>query len=507
MKIKLLIFALIFVQFFPIYPAKRNCLSKALVKKYGSPCVKNVCTDNTLCHIFTNQNMCLLLRQIPKQLQNLPYGIYPCQITCYNTARLNYNKRFNYFPHAIFKPICAEQVAYLIKVFRELDLPFSLRSGGHCYGPGSLSNGYVLDLSNFDQIELDIKNQEAFIGAGALLGNVIQKLGRYNFAIPTGTCASVGSTGLALGGGLGLLSRQFGLTCDSIKSITMVNADSKIIEVTATNQYSDLFFALCGAGNGSYGVVLGIKFAMSFIPQATFVKLIFGWDPAQVPAIVQAWQAWVSTLPDTISTEMAFRSLNGTPRLSLVALKTGGEPFTEWEAPFIGFNPIISITNGNYLDCARQAASSYVQPFSKVRSKFIFSPLPDAAIEVIINYMNHLQAIHAPYLFYFEFGSGGGAILNGNSAYFPRSAFAWIFLFLYWNFEFQTPEALASINSIYDAIEPFTSPYSYANLVDYELGDTYLNAYYGTNVPRLIQIKNKYDPLNIFKWRQSIPLS
>lgn len=507
MNIRPFILFLILVQFFPVYSAKRNCLSKLLTKKYGSPCVKNVCTPNVLCHIYTNQNMCLLLSQIPQELRDLPYAVYPCQVTCYNTARLNYNKRFNYFPHAIIKPTCAKEVAYVIKIFRKYNLAFSIRSGGHCYGPGSLSNGYVLDLSNFNEIDIDIKNQKVFLGAGALLGEVIQKLGYYNFAIPTGTCASVGSTGLALGGGLGLLSRQYGLTSDNIESIIMVNADSEVIEVTATNQYSDLFFAMCGAGNGSYGVVLGIKFKMTYIPQATFVKLIFNWDTAVVPEIVQAWQNWVSTLPNNISTEMAFRSLNGTPRLSLVALKVGGEPFTEWEAPFSSFSPNVSITTGTYLDCARQAASSYVQPFSKARSKFIFSPLSNAAIQVIINYMNELQAQHAPYLFYLEFGAGGGAILNGNSAYFPRSAFAWMFFFLYWNYEFQTPEALASVNKIYDNIAPFTSPYSYANLVDYELGDTYLNAYYGTNVPRLIEIKDKYDPLNIFKWRQSIPTS
>ncbi|CAF1656856.1 unnamed protein product, partial [Didymodactylos carnosus] len=157
--------------------------------------------------------------------------------------------------------------------------------------------------------------------------------------------------------------------------------------------------------------------------------------------------------------------------------------------------------------CAQQAASSYTQPFSKARSKFIFTPLSNSAVDEIISYITQLQIQQAPYLFYLELGSGGGALLDGNSAYFPRMAFAWLFLFLYWDHQDQSAPALASINSIYNALEPFTSPYSYANLVDYELGNTYLNAYYGTNVPQLVQIKNKYDPLNIFKWQQSIPLT
>jgi len=450
--------------------------------------------------------MCLLTQEIPSELYDLPYAIYPTQLCAYNTARLNYNKRFNFFPHAIIRPECAEQVAYVISIFKKYNLEFSLKSGGHCYGPGSLSNGYILDLTNFRSIDLNVATQEVCIGAGAVLGEVIQKLGYYNFAIPTGTCASVGGIGLALGGGLGLLARHFGLTCDSIKSITMVNANSEIIEVTATNQYADLFYALCGAGNGSYGVVLGITFKMQYIPEATFVKLIFNWDPAQIPAIVQAWQSWITTLPNEITSELAFRYQNGQPRLSVVALKSSGGSFTEWQTPFGPFSPMVTVTTGTYLQCAQQAASSYTQPFSKARSKFIFAPLPNAAVAEIITYLDLLQAQQAPYLFYFELGSGGGALLNGNSAYFPRSAFAWIFFFLYWDHQDQTIEALASINSIYNALEPFTSPYSYANLVDYELGNTFLNVYYGTNVPQLVQIKNKYDPLNIFKWEQSIPL-
>jgi len=507
MKIKIILLTLMLGHIFTNYTVDRTCLSEAIVKKYGSPCVRNVCTSNPLCQIYTNQNMCLLTDQIPTELQNLCYAIYPTNFCAYNTARLNYNKRFNYFPHAIIQPECIEQVAYVISIFKKYNLPFSLRSGGHCYGPGSLSNGYVLDLTNFRAIDLDIENQTVFIGAGAVLGEVIQKLGNYNFAIPTGSCSSVGAIGLALGGGLGLLARQYGLTSDSIKSITMINANSEIIEATATNQYSDLFYALCGAGNGSYGVVLGMTFNMHYIPQATFVKLIFPWDTTLIPIIVQTWQTWITTLPNSITSELTFRVLNGYPRFSIAALKANGEPFTEWQAAFSSFSPMVSITTGTYLQCATQAASSYTQPFSKARSKFLFTPFSNAAIAVILNYINQLQIQQAHYLFYLELGSGGGALLNGNSAYFPRSAFAWLFLFLYWNFQDQTVAALNSINSIYNDLEPFTSPYSYANLVDYELGNTYLNAYYGTNVPLLVQIKNKYDPLNLFKWRQSIPLT
>lgn len=489
----------------------KNNLNEAIQKKYGCEnilpnCAKNICTTNTLCKIYSNQNMCFLDQSIPKELKNLSYIIYPTQVNLYNTARFNYNKRFNFFPHAIIKPETASQVAYVISIMRKYKFEFALRSGGHCFGPGSLSSGYIIDLSNFNSIIPNISKQEVFIGAGCLLGNVIQALGKINFAIPTGTCPSVGLTGLTLNGGIGFLLRAFGLSSDSIKSITMVDANSNIIEVTATNKYSNLFWALCGAGNGSFGVVIGFKFKMYQIPKATFVQLKFNWNTSIILDLFQTWQNWIQNIPTDISTELGFIYRAGELSIAINALRPNAKPFNQWTI-FKKFDPKINITSGTYLECAHKFASNFTQSFIKARSKFIFQPLSDTAIQTIINYFESLQSKKMPFLFFSTFGAGGGKLSQGDdSSFFARNAFLYNFQFVYWDFENQTSEALNTINQFYDAFAPFTSPYSYANLVDYELGDTFLNAYYGTHVNRLIRIKNQYDPLNIFKWKQSIPL-
>lgn len=469
------------------------------------------CSIDPLLQIYPNQNMCLLLGEIPSELQNLPYGMYPnCDI--YNTNRFNYNKRFNFFPHAIFTPETDDQVAYVFGILRKYNLKFSLRSGGHCYGPGSLSNGYVIDLRNFNNIDLNIARQEVVIGAGCKLGNIIEALGAADFALPTGTCVSVGITGLALGGGIGLLARQFGLTCDSIKDITLVTADGAIITADINN-YADLFWALRGAGGGSYGIVLRMTFKMHYVPQATLVQLTFPWNPSQIPLIFNAWQSWIATLPTSITSEVLFKYNSGPsslhqPTLTIDALKVGYEPFTEWEKVFLKFKPTVRLISGRYLDIATATASFYTQPFSKAKSKMLFEPLQNNAIQIIINFFETLRKSRVNYFVFFEIGSAfGGAISQGDTAYFPRNAFAWFFQFIYWQYGFEEAGALTTIKTIYDDLAPFTSPYSYANLIDYELGPDYLNAYYGDHVNRLVQVKNKYDPLNIFKWRQSIPLN
>lgn len=464
------------------------------------------CSTNPLEQIYPNQNQCVLLAETPVELRNLSYGIYP-NCDPYNTNRFNYNKRFNVFPHVIFTPETNEQVVFLLQTLKKYNLPFAVRSGGHCYGPGSLSDGYIIDLRNFNKIIPDIANQTVFIGSGNRLGQVIQTLGNINFAIPTGSCSSVGVAGLALGGGIGLLARQFGLTSDAIIEMTVVLADGSIVLLNKNN-YPDLFWALSGAGANSYGIVLGFTFKMQFVPEVSLVTLKWFIDSADVPAIFNSWQKWVTTLPTSISSEFNFRYQDGRSFIILQSLKVGAEPFTEWQPAFAKFNPnIVFNYHGNYLGAATRFASVYTFPFSKVRSKFIFKPLSRPGLQVIIDHFTQLQQTACEYIVIFEIGASiGGAISKGDSAYFPRKAFAWIFEFIYWNRENQTVGALNSANQVYRALAPFTSEFSYANLIDFELGPTYLHAYYGDHVERLIKIKNEFDPENIFNWRQGIPL-
>lgn len=368
-----------------------------------------------------------------------------------------------------------------------------------------MSSEYVIDLRNFNKIAPDLAKQEVVIGAGCRLGQVIQSLGALNYAIPTGTCPSVGVAGLTLGGGLGILSRTFGLTCDSIKSITFVNANAQVVKITPQKN-PHLFWALCGAGGGSYGIVLNFTFKMHYVPRVSLLELNWPWNPETVFEIFQAWQAWVPTLKDTINTEVHLKCLDGNPTISVAALKVGSQPFTEWIPAFKKLKPRVTLTQERYIESARRLSSRYTQPFSKARSKFLLKPLARPGVRTIVNFFERLKKSKEKVLVYLEIGAGGGKIAQKDTSYHPRSAFAWFFQFVYWNHQNQSEEALAAINRFYDTVEPYCSPYSYANLVDYELGKKYLRAYYGNNVDRLIRIKRAHDPTNTFKWRQSIPL-
>lgn len=461
------------------------------------------CTENVLQQIYPNQNACILQGSIPKNLKHLPFAIYPIQPCQYNTARFNFNKRFNIFPKAIIVPESISSLCEVLKILKCEKLPFSIRSGGHCFEPGSLSPDYILDLRRFDTITLS--KDTVYIGVGSRLGPVIEALGKEDRAIPTGTCQSVGIGGLTLGGGLGFLSRTYGLTADALQSITFLTANNKIIEVNE-KQHQDLFWALRGGGNGSFGIALGFTFKTVTIPTVSFFELSWDWDSTLIPKIFEAWQKWIVDLDEKINPSLEFRYVDGHIKVLLTGLKVGKEPFIEWIKPFKHLNPVVQIHKGRYVDIASYWADSPTAPFQKIKSLMSFKPISPFVLQKTIDYLEQLQSEQAKFVISLSFVALGGKLTEGDTAYFPRKAFEWWHLVANWNQQEEELSALESLRNFYDFVAPLVSPYCYANDVDYDLKDKYLNAYYGDHVERLIRIKNQYDPKNVFRWRQSIPL-
>lgn len=451
---------------------------------------------------------------IPPELRNLPYGIYPTSPE-YNTARLIFNKRFVYFPKAIFVPDTYDEVKHVIRAFRKHDLNFALRTGGHCFEPASLSSDFVLDLSHFNEIIPDVANSEVTLGAGCKLKRVIHELGALDFAIPTGTCPSNVVNGLTLGGGIGFLNRKYGLTCDAVKSIKMLTADAEIIEVSK-HSHPNLFWALLGAGNGSYGIALQYKFEMFFIPVVSFYELSWKWNPKKITPIMQAWQKWVKTLPDDITTVLGVRHANemcaepeNTHRnvIRIFGLKISDQPFTEWKKAFKKLKPHVKIFTGTYLEMSKFWAKESKLPFNKIKSRILFKPISNNVIAQVERFFERLEERNPDFLAYFNFEAFGGRMADFHTSFFPQDAFAWWEMAYYWDRQEQSDKILALANEFYFNIPSEVSKFCYANIVDYDIGPDFLKLYYGDHVKRLIKVKDKFDPTNFFHWRQSIPTS
>ena len=170
-------------------------------------------------------------------------------------------------------------------------VPLRARSGGHSYaGFSTLSGGVQLDLRNLRGISVDTRNRTATIGAGSQLIDVYAALAAHGVTIPAGSCPSVGIAGHALGGGMGLAGRQFGLTTDNILSAQIVTADGRV-RTASSKSNPDLYWALRGGGGGNFGVVTSLTLRVHPVP-GTVAGFIVNWPWSQAANALAAWQAW-----------------------------------------------------------------------------------------------------------------------------------------------------------------------------------------------------------------------
>ncbi len=200
------------------------------------------------------------------------------------------------------------------------------RGGGHCLAGRSSTAGIVLDLGGMDEIRVD-PSGTATIGAGCLLGRVYGELRAVRRTLPAGCGATVGIAGLTLGGGIGLLGRLHGLTCDRLVSARVVLADGEVVECDEHRE-PDLFWALRGAGGGQFGVVSSFRFAT--IPEPLVSRVEITWpDDEDLIALLASWQAWAPDAPDGITLDLVVERVPGRNGLRARAFGSSTLPVAE----------------------------------------------------------------------------------------------------------------------------------------------------------------------------------
>jgi len=183
------------------------------------------------------------------------------------------------------------------------------RGGGHCFAGRSSTDGIVLDLSGLDDISV-ADDGVATIGAGARLQRVYAALHDHGRTLPAGCGPGVGITGLTLGGGIGLLGRRYGLTCDRLVGAQVVLADGSVVECDDSHE-PELFWGLRGAGGGQFGVVTSLRF--DTVPEPTTTRIEAHWSGAAVHELLAAWQAWAPDAPDEVTANLTLVSEPGEP--------------------------------------------------------------------------------------------------------------------------------------------------------------------------------------------------
>jgi FAD/FMN-containing dehydrogenase len=373
------------------------------------------------------------------------------------------------------------------------------RGGGHCFAGRSSTEGLLLDLSLMSSV--DVVDGVARIGAGARLGQVYAELHRAARTLPAGCGETVGIAGLTLGGGIGLLGRRYGLTCDRLVGARVVLADERIVDCDREREL-DLFWALRGAGGGQFGVVTSLTFDTVSEPLMTRFELRWGSDSAA--GLVAAWQRWA---PDAAEELTANLTLAAEPRRDLEVIVFGASMLAEKatrglldELRLVATPTSVDVRAGlPYSELKRTFAvldpREDTETRIRIRSELFAEPLQAATIDALLATVQDRQTGEPRHLTFLALGGAYDRIAADASAFAHRGA--------RFNLEHAGLVSDAWVDRSWEIAHEDGSGGVYANFPDVALPDGPA-AYHRANLDRLARIKRAYDPARLFDFPQCI---
>ena len=428
-----------------------------------------------------------------------------------------YNERFDgVLPSLIARPVSAADVQTAVKWGVSHRVPLRARSGGHSYaGFSTLSGGMVLDLRNMRTVQVDTRRRIATVGAGAQLIDVYAALAQHGLTIPAGSCPSVGIAGHALGGGMGLAGRQFGLTCDNLLSAQIVTADGRL-RTASGNSNADLYWALRGGGGGNFGVVTSLRFRAHPVPR-TVSSFFVSWPWSRAADALGAWQAWAPHAATQLTSIFHLNGGAGSNSVMVSGQYMGpAADLGRLLAPLRAVGgAVINVANHSYLNaqldfagCAdlsltachtegTRPGGTLSRASFRAKSDYVDRPLPGVARQALVTELEARARIAGSGAILFD--SYGGAInrvKSGATAFVHRNV---LFCMQYLTYGGGT----SWLNSAASRMRPYVTGGAYFNYTDPSLNH-WQTAYYGSNYPRLLRIRRKYDPHHYFNFPQAI---
>jgi len=405
------------------------------------------------------------------------------------------------------RALCKTQnaVAVVLDWSRTNNLGFALRSGGHCYEGLSESASVVVDTRMINQITVDNAKHTVTVGSGATLGAIYRKTGALGFAIPAGSCPTVGVSGHVLGGGYGFLGRPLGLACDSLQAVSLIDPHGQAVEADA-QQHPDLFWACRGGGGGSFGAATSFRFQMHAVPQVATFGISWLLPPARAARIFKTWQAWAPQAPNPINALFRFsRHANGNLDLRCFGQSTGSVSQLKRELKALSSNPDIKVMSffASVNHFAGPDGWTFQSVTMKGKSDYVMTPLGDDGILALMEGVatrSGITVICDPY------GGAIGATAPDASAFAHRAGTLYCIQYASVWSGGNDARHLEDMASLYAAMRPFMTGAAYVNYCEVDLAD-WPNAYWGSNLPRLKQIKAAFDPDNVFRHALSIPLA
>jgi FAD/FMN-containing dehydrogenase len=431
----------------------------------------------------------------------------------YEEARQVWNAMIDRRPAVIVQCMQADDVPPAISFARKNRLELSIRGGGHNIGGYALcDNGVTIDFSRMKKVRVDAEKRRAYVEPGATLADLDEATQAHGLATPVGINSTTGIAGLTLGGGFGWLTRKYGMTIDNLVSVEIITAEGKKIRASA-NENGDLFWAVRGGG-GNFGVVTQFEFQLFRIgPEIVAGLIVFPFNQAK--QIITKYRQFVDSAPEELNVWVVLRKAPPLPFLpetvhgkEVVVLPVfycgavaeadkliaplrdfgtplgehiGAQPYVQWQK---AFDPLLTPGARNYWKSHN------------------FTELADGALNSIIEFAGKLPSPQCE-IFIGLIAGAPNRVAPNAMAYGHRDARFVLNVHGRWDEAADDEKGIGWAREFFQASAPYASAGAYVNFMTAEEGDR-VAAAYGSNYGRLVEIKRRYDPENIFHLNQNI---
>jgi FAD/FMN-containing dehydrogenase len=433
----------------------------------------------------------------------------------YDEARQVFNGVIDRKPAIIARCTSTADVVAAINTAREHELIVSIRGGGHNVAGSAVNDGgLVIDLSEMRGVAVDPETRTARVQGGAIWADVDSETAKYGLVCPGGKVSSTGVAGFTLHGGMSWFIRKLGLALDSIRSVEIVTADGQV-RIASETENPDLFWAVRGAGS-NFGVVTSFEFALHQVgPEVAFAGPFYAVEDAA--KILRAYRSFAESAPAEVSSQLLFwgvpehpmfpAELHGKPVLITAGCYCGDasageaalQPLRELGTPILDLSGPMPYT-------ALQTAFDpfFLKGDNYYFKSMYFDELSDATIDALIE-MTADRPTSRTLITFWHIGGAMGWVPEDASAFGHRDARFMFSLDTSWDDPADNDRCIEWSRKSCQSMREQGTGGMYLNFSGFgEEKDALVRAGYGTNYDRLVELKTKYDPGNLFRVNSNI---
>lgn len=431
----------------------------------------------------------------------------------YDEARSLWNSMIDRKPALVVRCTSAEDVRQAVLFAKRYALLVAVKGGGHnIAGNACCDNGLMIDLSGMKAIDIETSTRLVTAGPGVTLGELDAATQEHGLAVPVGINSTTGLAGLTLGGGFGWLSRRYGLTIDNLVSAKVVTANGDIVTASET-EHSDLFWGIRGGG-GNFGVVTSFTFRAHPVGPMILAGLV-AHPFERARDLMRFYRDFVDTLPEDVTVWCVMRKAPPAPfipeevhgkEVFIFVCVCSGDPERGAEAlrPLREYLSPALDTVGMVPYVAMQQAFDPLMSkgFRNYWKTHDFLELKDEVIEAMIDGTWSLPGPHCEAFI----GNLGGAVRRVSAdatAYRDRDVKFVLNIHARWETPEEDDACIRWARGMFERMKPFATGEAYVNFMSGDESERVRSAY-GANYDRLVELKRRYDPTNLFRMNQNI---